>query len=285
MKRSTILALSIVFLCNGNVAFSQNLLSSSKLDWELVPAGFLEPRLEGELGLEALSERFSDKELALATYDKDCYALAYVLLIKKKGLERSLPVRKELNEVEASFLDLLVRVRYEKNRNGFGKTVYYPGSEGQQQRIINASQRLIGVERKNYLKTLPKESWLDGDNELISAIGPLNPVVEFVSMSPRVVVAGKPSWKSIHGKEMLFRTIGNRNDWKGVHLLLSETFCPDTQQVESTTTGFNVNCNGLSVSICRNGEDWEVSFPREERERVSLAEFWSLRSQSDNKAW
>jgi len=285
MGKSTILALGIVFLCNGAAAFSQNLLSSSKLDWELVPAGFLEPRLEGELGLDALSERFSDEELALATHDKDCFALAYVLLIKKKGLERSLPAKKELNETEASFLDLRVRVRYERNRNGFGKTVYYPSSERQQQRIINASQRLIGVESKNNPKTESKESWLDGDKEVTSAIGPLNPVVEFVSMSPRVIVEGKPLWKSIPGKEMLVRTIGNRQDWKGVHVLLSETFCPGTQQIDSTSTGFDVNCNGLSVRICRNAENWEVSFPREESERASLAEFWSLRFQSDNKAW
>jgi hypothetical protein len=284
MKKPALLVLFIGCVCSCTTAFSQNLLSSSKLSWELVPAGFLEPRLEGEIGLDALAERFSDEELALATNDKDCFALAYVLLVKKKGLERSIPAKKAINEVEASFMDLRVRVRYKRDRNGFEKTVDYPNSARQQQRVINAAQRLIGVASKRDPNADPKESWRDYDKVAVVTES-LTPVVEFVSMSPRVVVEGKPIWKTIAGKETLVRSIGKRNDWKGVHVLLTETFYPDSQQIDSTSTGFDVNCNGLTVRVTRNGDKWDVSFPCEENERASLAEFWSLRFQGDNRTW
>lgn len=265
--------------------FGQQPLANSKLTWELVPAGYLEPRIVGELGFEALSQRFTDEELMLATHDSDCFALAYVLLVKKKGLARSLPVKKHIDKVEALFLELRVDVIYERSSDGFTKSVIYPNAEQQQQKLINASQIIVSAINQ----ALPKPNAMQ-EVETVGlhqgrAIPGLRPHVEFVSMSPRVVVEGNPQWKELPHWKTLAASIEKSDDWKGAHVLLSEKFYPGNQQVESTSIGFKVNCNGLTVCITKNQDAWKISYPDEERERIELAEFWALRIRAKKSMW
>lgn len=256
---------------------AQHPLSSSALDWELVPAGYLEPRATGTLSLDDLAEQFDDLALAEATRDKDCFALAYVVLLRKKSLAESLPARRKLDESAAWYGDLRVRVLYGTGKNGFSKVISYPEAEKQQQIIINSARGLVGAVPKQdersptepdpprVVRALPNES------------DTIEPFVRFVSMSPQLAVDGNSSWRTIGGSSDLVRALASRSDWQGIHVALTQKFFPEKQRSEATPSGFIVNCNGLTAKLVKASDGWEISYPCEDSEQPQLTEFWSMR--------
>lgn len=286
-----ILAVPILaFACVS--ARSQSPLSSTTLDWELVPAGYLEPRSKGPLDLDALAERFTDQELADATRHKDQAAMAYVVLLRKKGLARILPARKELDQVDARYGELRIRVQYERSRNGFEKVIAYPAMDKVHESIIQQAQQLATARTE---KVTQEPTTSDGRIEN-AAPGPFQigvgqqgmfPLIHVLSENRPLWVRERPLSEATQRHRTLAASMASRDDWKGIHVLLTQTFYPHAQWMGGTSEGYDINYNGLSVQVLKSGDKWGLAFPDEARERSQLCEYWSLRlsGRPDRDLW
>ena len=276
-----ILAVPILaFACVA--ARSKSPLSSTTLDWELVPAGYLEPRSKGPLDLDALAERFTDQELADATRHKDQAAMAYVVLLRKKGLARVLPARKELDKVDAIYGALRIRVQYERSRNGFEKVIAYPAMDKAHESIIQQAQQLAIAQTEK----LAQEPIASDDTEEDDATGPFLVKVGQQGMFPYIYVLNKDRALCVRKRSLSDATrrhrtlaagMATRDDWKGIHVLLTQTFYPQAEWIGGTSAGYDIDYNGLSVQVLKSENKWDLAFPDEARERSQLCEYWSLR--------
>jgi hypothetical protein len=269
-------------------ASGEHPLSSSRLDWELVPGGYLEPRIACGSSLDHLAGLYSEHELVELINDRDCFVLAYVLLMRKTGLDESPPATTTLKDARTWYGSLHIRVVYERGPNGVSKAIAYPELDSQHKTLIQVVSQLKlpvakPVQSEEHARPMIHSAAKPhADGASIPVV--FDVLVQQVGMGQRLAVAEDASWKMIAGGSTIMEAMSSRDDWKGIHVALTNEFYPSRQLIESQSNGFIVYCNGLTARLVRKGDVWDVTFPYESQERLDLVRFWSMRLVGDQGA-
>jgi hypothetical protein len=268
--------------------------SNEAIDWELVPAGYLEPLLRGSSFAEVV-DKYTTKDLQELIHDRDKFVFAYIILRKKQGHEVAIPADRSIEKCEGTFGLLNVRVIYGVKNRDIVKRIEYPDIDYQFQRIRDTVKASPGS--KNPL-AVGNRRWHGGENTLaiyevpdvshlsekIEAI--LDPstsiAVDVYNFNRMICVSPEAQGVSndLYAKDLQkLRSLLNEDRFlPTLHIALSEKLFPLQQHARGVATGFVVNVNGLTVELRtdKTGER-RVVFSALESERHEIRSFWEKR--------